>query len=51
MDRLKAKNIRINLSVTFPIWDYLRGLENYSDYIRKLIEKDMVTEKDLENIE
>jgi len=34
-------NIRINLYVTSTIWRILQKKENYSDYIRNLIEIDL----------
>jgi hypothetical protein len=36
----EPSNIKINVLVTQGIFDYLRSLDNYSAYIRKLIEID-----------
>jgi len=37
----EATNIKINLMVTPTIWSYLEKLDNYSAYIRQLIENDL----------
>lgn len=42
---MEAKNIRINLYVTQTIWDILQTKENYSDYIRDLIDRDQEMKK------
>lgn len=34
-------NVKINLMVTPTIWKFLEAKENYSEYIRKLIEVDL----------
>lgn len=36
----EPKNIKINLMVTPSIWEYLQKVDNYSAYVRKLIEND-----------
>ena len=41
----EATNIVINLKVTSSIWDYLREKENYSEFLRDLIDGEMIREK------
>ena len=36
----EPKNIKINLMVTPSIWKHLQKVDNYSAYVRKLIERD-----------
>jgi len=38
-------NVVINLKVTSSIWDYLRTKENYSEFLRNLIDAEMRHEK------
>jgi len=38
-------NVVINLKVTSSIWDYLRKKENYSEFLRNLIDAEMRHEK------
>jgi len=41
----EAKNVVINLKVTSTIFEYLQKLDNYSEYIRRLVEKEMEISK------
>ena len=41
----EARNVVINLKVTSSIWDYLRKKENYSEFLRNLIDAEMRREK------
>ena len=41
----EPRNIKINVMVTQSIWDYLHKVDNYSNLIRELIERDIEIKK------
>lgn len=41
-NKKEPSNIRINLYVTQSIWNRLKKMKNYSEYIRGLVENDLL---------
>lgn len=49
--KLASKKVQISIMVTEDIRNYLRSLQNYSEYICDLIETDRITAQDLDEFD